>query len=1205
MSPHHPSSRTNYPRGRFTRGTRGRLFHDKLPQRSVILIGEKNMDHSSLTLTNDISKIETGDSVSLTQAAIKDAIDRPQTSITNEQLKKGDPVLDTYKVMDDAIPGGMGNVWRVHHNSWNVDLAMKRPQPAFFAEAGPERKNEFIAECENWINLGLHPNIVSCYYVREIGGVPTIFSEWMENGSLKDRILDGTLYQGTEEEVRERIMDIAIQALRGLRFSHEKGLIHQDMKPGNLLLSGSWDAKVADFGLAKAVSTLGKEIDNLPSGYTPAYCPEEQANGAPVMPWMDTYAWALTVIEMFAGKRFWEKGADSEYICSQIDPTLKPDLQALEPDLPALKPDLQALEPDLPALQSDLQALKPDFQALKANLPASLFSLLKRCLLDKNVEESDAESCLLSIYREVTGNEYSRVLPENFDISVDNLNNKALSMLDLNMPLEARKLWKDAAIKNHRHPETIYNNALFLWRQGEIDGFEAYQRVKGASLSKDCTLLNEILRESGCDEDHLTMEFAPEINNRAHNEYDLPGFALSPKVEKPCKYYGEEDCPKTAGPTFRKSSVCPLSGPWSCSLAMLDPATAQRCRAVLGDHFLAAEDDTHIYAARRSPSDWNVEFDSNGPKLLVFDKTSSALKDQLFWDDPNVPNTDRGVRQLLSFPGLLIADARLYIHVYHAAEGICDHIELGDHTLQVSDRGDLLAAGCSDGVIYVWSIPDMALLFTGSSHKRELVQLAFSHRGDMLASFDINREVRIWSVPSGRCVKTLYSSYYYIKYIAFSKDDSALIIQSYGGKRTIPAGPFTYKAPWYLSRIATTDDAIYDKQRFLERQKNAEAALSSGDFAAALDWIAQARSLPGYEHDPEILALKRQIIKRLGNSEIQDVWDYSTYLALSGDSIYLICLEKIYEYDLSGQLRRSFPSEVGEPVTMDISCDGRFLLAAGSVNFEGAAGSGISAGSAGSGKSEGPVKIFSSLKKKADKGYRICVHDLTDGHILNTLFFPCMPYCIAFDQTAGMFAVGGKNALEIYSFPSCRRIWKKSLKCMAVSWNKDAPVLYALCFDSDNQKSMRIITVNGFLGTRIRKKSIGSSLLHLFPTVSPDGRLCVYDRTRGFEHFLICEEFENNEKLREVEITAGVPDRCAYTKDSRFIAIGTSAGSIGIYNCETLKREPNLREDTLPKHNLGQIAWNEDSSALVCTSWVNQKDTICMDVHAFYVDWKT
>ena len=78
-----------------------------------------------------------------------------------------------------------------------------------------------------------------------------------------------------------------------------------------------------------------------------------------------------------------------------------------------------------------------------------------------------------------------------------------------------------------------------------------------------------------------------------------------------------------------------------------------------------------------------------------------------------------------------------------------------------------------------------------------------------------------------------------------------------------------------------------------------------------------------------------------------------------------------------------------------------------------------------------------------------------------------------------------------------------------------------------------------------------------------------------------------------------------YSKDSRFAAIGTSSGSLGIYNCETLEREPNLREDTLSKHNLGQIAWNEDSSALVCTRKKKKKDTICMDVHAFYVDWKT
>ena len=271
------------------------------------------MDLSTSSISNEIEK-SIQEEFSVSQAAIDEIRKRREKgqkpeSLSNEEIRKGDPILNTYKVLDDAIHGGMGSVWRVHHESWNVDLAMKRPQPRFFAEAGDGRKEEFIWECENWINLGLHPNIVSCYYVREIGGVPTIFSEWMDNGSLKDRIRDGSLYEGTEEEVQERILDIAIQTARGLEYSHENGLIHQDVKPGNILLTKGWDAKVADFGLAKAQSQLRENEKPVSTGYTIQYCPREQAEGAPAEKWMDVYAWALTVLEMYAGKRLWETGA--------------------------------------------------------------------------------------------------------------------------------------------------------------------------------------------------------------------------------------------------------------------------------------------------------------------------------------------------------------------------------------------------------------------------------------------------------------------------------------------------------------------------------------------------------------------------------------------------------------------------------------------------------------------------------------------------------------------------------------------------------------------------------------------------------------------------------------------------------------------------------------------------------------------------------
>lgn len=201
----------------------------------------------------------------------------------------GNVLLDTYRVESQAIKGGMGAVWRVHHTGWDVDLAMKRPKSEAFRT--DVQKQGFTDECRYWMNLGLHPNIVSCYYVREIEGVPTIFSEWMESGSLESHIKDRTLYDGTEEEVQERLLDIAIQFARGLHYAHENELIHQDVKPDNLLLMGDWSAKVSDFGLAKARTVL-TFLDGLATepdydsdatmvspggGMTPAYCSPEQA----------------------------------------------------------------------------------------------------------------------------------------------------------------------------------------------------------------------------------------------------------------------------------------------------------------------------------------------------------------------------------------------------------------------------------------------------------------------------------------------------------------------------------------------------------------------------------------------------------------------------------------------------------------------------------------------------------------------------------------------------------------------------------------------------------------------------------------------------------------------------------------------------------------------------------------------------------------
>ena len=461
------------------------------------------------TLTNSISKLELDELFPFTKAIMDDANrstqqDRQfqddysaqqnnnpsqehnkqpyrhnQPSISDEVIKKGELIQNTYKVMSDPISGGMGSVWRVHHMSWGADLAMKRPQPRFFAEAGKASKENFIEECVNWIHLGLYPNIVACYYVRDISGVPSIFSEWMDGGSLRDRIHDGKLYDGSPEEVQERILDIAIQAARGLYYAHVNDIVHQDVKPGNILLSTEWDAKIADFGLAKARANLTHNAsqkqpptpdqntpdqntpdqntpdqsildlntpdqDNHPTGYTLEYCPLAQSAGAEVEPWMDTYALALTILEMYIGKRPWSVGAEA-FTWFRTEYSAYRQAHGVRAEIP---------ESLVPAL-SDPSEFQNHWDSMKR-------------LADT----------LVKTYQSVTGSAYPRKEPTSLENRAGTLNNMALSFLDLGREETARRLINEAFENDPHHPDVIYNRGLMRWRNGEITDEEAINAVK-------------------------------------------------------------------------------------------------------------------------------------------------------------------------------------------------------------------------------------------------------------------------------------------------------------------------------------------------------------------------------------------------------------------------------------------------------------------------------------------------------------------------------------------------------------------------------------------------------------------------------------------------------------------------------------------------------------------------------------------------------
>lgn len=204
---------------------------------------------------------------SLVAATIKDATQKDEALCENSALDYYD-LVEGAEFAELGFPklSGMGSVW---HILWGTDdfrevhVAAKRPsEKVLEAQGGAEA---FLQACENWMRLGLHENIASCYFARICHGMPALFSEWAEHGTLEMQIenlrlhRNPALYQGSKEDVQLRLLDIAIQFARGLLHIHQSGLLHLDVRSSNLLIGENWEAKVCDIGLGHDTQSVPAE----------------------------------------------------------------------------------------------------------------------------------------------------------------------------------------------------------------------------------------------------------------------------------------------------------------------------------------------------------------------------------------------------------------------------------------------------------------------------------------------------------------------------------------------------------------------------------------------------------------------------------------------------------------------------------------------------------------------------------------------------------------------------------------------------------------------------------------------------------------------------------------------------------------------------------------------------------------------------------
>jgi hypothetical protein len=207
-----------------------------------------------------------------------------------------------YQILGKIGEGGLAEVYRAQDVALGRLVAVKALRREYVVD--PAFLVRFHREAQSAAGL-THPNIVAVHDFGQDLGRPYIVMEYVPGRDLR------TILQQAGPLSINQAVDIAVQVCAAVGYAHRAGLVHGDMKPGNILITPDGQAEVVDFGLARALGESAMDDEGELVWGTPAYFAPEQAAGDRVLPATDVYAIGVIMYEMLTG-RLPFSGSDTE-----------------------------------------------------------------------------------------------------------------------------------------------------------------------------------------------------------------------------------------------------------------------------------------------------------------------------------------------------------------------------------------------------------------------------------------------------------------------------------------------------------------------------------------------------------------------------------------------------------------------------------------------------------------------------------------------------------------------------------------------------------------------------------------------------------------------------------------------------------------------------------------------------------------------------